>query len=136
MEIPQQVQYEPPQVLTKQNVIYWSEHYKRLEGCKEGKAIKTKARKFLELNCIAYDPEGEKYGYEKGDYENHKFICLPIKGYNKTTYRMWWSKEIQDFVCSCQFNQKVKMPCSHITALWLWIKILTWNKKNKERNHE
>ena len=124
--------YEKPEKIDKHNVIYWSEHFKRLKGCKSGKAIQTKAKKFLKEDCIAYDPEGEKYGYQKGEYEGHKFICKPIKDYNKTTYRMWYDKKIKEFVCSCQFNQSTKQVCSHITALWLQIKIWNWNRYHGE----
>lgn len=123
--------YEPPKELNTKNVVFWSEHYKRLQTLdikvKTAKAIQSKARLFLKNNCIQYDPNETKYdGY--GEYDGHRFICLPIKGYNSTTYRLWWNKVTNDFECSCQFNQTTKFPCSHITALWLWIKIRNWNK--------
>jgi len=122
---------EPPKELNPTNVVYWSEHYKRLQGFKgikekTAKAIQTKSKIFLKHGLIQYDPEETKYNY--GEYDGHRFVCLPLKGYNKTTYRMWWNKDRDDFECSCQFNQTTKFPCSHITALWLWIKIKNWNK--------
>jgi len=57
--------------------------------------------------------------------------------------KKWWegnreeilhadNKELNDFECSCQFNQTIKIPCSHITALWLQIRIWNWNRKNKQ----
>jgi hypothetical protein len=109
----------PPIRLTVDNVIYWSEHYKQLEGVKEGNAIRTKARSFLDHNCIQWDKD------------NKVFVCLPIKGYNKTTYRM---EKLKDgtFNCSCQFYNKVSKDwdqpiCSHILALWLYLKLKRWN---------
>lgn len=124
--------YELPKELTPKNVIHYSEHYKRLEGTEGENAIKSKAKKFLKEGCIQYDPQGNKYDEfeQKGEYEGHKFICKPIKGYNSTTYRMWQNKETKEFECSCQFHQTTKRQCSHITALWLWIKIKNWNRKN------
>ena len=118
---------EPPRELTYKNVIYWSEHFKRLEGTEHGKGIQTKAKLFLKKGLIQYDPDGKKYS-ELGDYENHKFICKPIRGYNSTIYRMWWDKSSQRFICSCQFNQTTKIDCSHVTALWMQIKIWNWRK--------
>ncbi len=128
---------EPPRELTPKTVCFWSEHYKRLEGMpglkeKTVHAIQTKAKLFLKKGCIQYDPNETKYD-SFGEYDGHRFVCLPLKGYNKTTYRMWWNKVRNDFECSCQFNQTTKIPCSHITALWLWIKIHNWNRgKNNE----
>ena len=122
---------EKPRVLTVKNVVFWSEHYKRLEGMegikeKTAKAIQSKAKIFLKHGLIQYDPDETKY--PSGQYDGHRFVCKPLIGYNKTTYRMWWNKERQDFECSRQFNQTTKIPCSHITGLWLWIKIKNWNK--------
>ena len=111
----------PPIRLTSDNVIYWSEHYKQLENVKEGNAIRTKARAFIspENNCIQWDKDQKC------------FICLPIKGYNKTTYRMNKLKN-GSFDCSCQFYNKVsqfwEQPiCSHTLALYLYLKLKRWN---------
>ena len=70
--------FEVPELLTKENVVYWSEHYKKLEGCDGGTAIQKKAKLFLQNDCIEYfkDPENKK---------NNCFICKPLIGYNKTT---------------------------------------------------
>ena len=129
------VRMEQPIELNPKTVIYYSEHYKRLEGCQEGQAICIKARKFIENDCIAYDPEGEKYDpYDFWQPEKHEFICRPIPGYNKTTYRLKWNNLIKEFECSCQFFQtkmiKKEDPyCSHNLALWLFIKMLNWNRR-------
>ncbi len=114
----------PPAKLTPNNVIYYSEHYKKLEGCEDGKAIQTKARKFVELNLVKYDLEKKIY------------YVLPIQGYNSTTYHLKWNKQLKDFECSCQYYQtkmkKGEKPrCSHNLALWLAIKINNWNKPKK-----
>ena len=123
--------YEEPKELNSKNVIYWSEHYKKLKGTEHGNAIQTKARIFCKKGLIEYDPDGEKYAERTpGDYDGHKFICKPIKGYNVTTYRMWNIKGTQNFECSCQFHQKTKLQCSHVTALWMQIKIWNWNRNN------
>lgn len=127
--------FEAPIELTPKNVIFWSEHYKRLAGIggikeKTVHAIQTKAKLFLKKGCIQYDPEETKYDWKEDKfYDGHRFICKPLPGYNKTTYRLWWNKVRDDFECSCQFNQTTKIPCSHITALWLFLKILNWNKR-------
>ena len=73
---------EIPREINSKSVIYWSEHYKMLKGVKEGGAIRTKARKFVELGLIDYDREKKCY------------LCKPIKGYNKTTYHITWNKYI------------------------------------------
>jgi len=126
------VKEEKPRELNYKNVVYWSEHFKRLEGIKQGQAIQTKAKLFLKKGCIKYDPNESGYDSYSSNFDGHRFICSPIPGYNKHTYRLWWNKELNDFECSCQFNQTIKIPCSHITALWLQIRIWNWNRKNKQ----
>ena len=93
---------EKPKKLNFKTVIYWVE--------KEGVLIgdqQIKAEKFLEFNCI------EKT--EKG------FICKPIPGYNKSTYKLIDGK------CSCQFNKKYGKNCSHLLALFLFQYMERWN---------
>ena len=112
------VRFIAPKKLNNKNVIYWSESYKRLEGVKEGSAIRTKAKRFLRLKCIVYNPETKEY------------LCKPIPGYNKTTYRM--KKEGDHFSCSCQFYNKVSKfwvhpICSHTLTLKMYLKIKHWN---------
>ena len=111
---------EAPEELDERRVIFWSEHYRQLEGVDQGDAIRTKAQKWLQANCIEYDSE-EKC-----------FLCHPIEGYNKTIHEI---KAIGngEFSCSCQFYNRVcvKNPgliCSHILAVYLWLKIYHWNK--------
>ena len=122
----QEVIEEPPRVLTAKNVIFWSEHYKRLEGVEHGKGIQTKAKLFLKNNSIQYDKDETKY--PNREFDGHRFVCLPILGYNKHTYRIW-EKKNGEWECSCQFHQTNKIDCSHITALWMWLKMRNYNKR-------
>lgn len=111
---------EPPSELTLNNLIYWSKSLKRLEGIKEGSAIKTKALKFLREKKVQYDPE---------------FNCWfvnPIKDYNKTRYKVN-SRGDGHFECECQFYNKVSKNwehplCSHIQAVKFWLEMKEWNK--------
>jgi len=114
--------YEPPKVFTKENVVYWSTHWKKLVVEGGDSAIGTKAKKFLENDCIEYDKEKKCY------------LCKPIPEYNKTTYEIKWNKELKEFECNCQYNQKTKRICSHILALYLQLKIWHSEKKNEEDN--
>jgi len=119
---------EPPKIFTKQNVIYWSNTLKQLQMLDE-QGIRTysiieKAKRFLEHDCIDYVKKNKDLN--TGGY----YICKPIKGYNKTTYKIINNKG--NFECSCQFYNKVakKIPnliCSHILALKLQLKI--WNSE-------
>ncbi len=126
------VSEEIPREINSKSVIYWSEHYKMLKGVEDGGAIRTKARKFVELGLIDYDREKKCY------------LCKPIKGYNKTTYHIFWDKtklkykesgEHGEFVCSCQYNQKTFKMCSHILSLYMQLKIWNWQKKEDKRLH-
>jgi len=119
---------EPPELLTNESVIYWSEHFKKLEGCDGGKAIQTKAKLFLEADCI-------EYFKDIIDPRLNCFICKPLKGYNKTTYHLPFNKITRKFDCSCQYYQtkllkKEEPYCSHSTALYLFLKIQNWNKRH------
>jgi len=129
----QVVKEEKPKELNYKNVVYWSEHYKRLvgmEGVKEktAHAIQVKAKLFLKNKSIQYDPNESGYDSYSSNFDGHRFICLPIKGYNSTTYRLWIKKDGSG-ECSCQFNQTNSIDCSHLIALFMWLKILNWNKK-------
>jgi len=115
------VRVEKPEKLTPETVIHWSEHYKRLEGLDGGNAIQAKAKKFLKNECIEYDKEKKQY------------ICKPIKGYNKTTYKLPFKGG--KFHCSCQYFQtkllKGEEPyCSHQTALYMFLKMENWNRRS------
>lgn len=84
-----------------------------------------KAHKFLELNCILYDPDKKC------------FVCNPIDGYNKTPYYLKRSAiNFMGFECDCQGFQTQKKnigeeaaSCSHCLALHYW-----FDKRNKERH--
>lgn len=130
------IKLEPPRALTPKNVVYWSEHYKRLEGFQGANTIRSKAVKFVELGLISYDPESKLYDnfnyWEES--EKHDWICKPLPN-NHLTYRLTWNNLIKDFECTCQYYQtklqkKEESYCSHNLALWLYIKINNWNKKN------
>jgi len=114
------VSVEPPSILNSKNVIYWNEEYKRLEGVTEASAIRTKAKKWLENNCIVYSERDQC------------FICKNIKGYNKTFHKI--RKVGDNFECSCQFHNKIvkenltHLMCSHVLAVKLQISI--WKHNN------
>lgn len=86
------------------DIQFYSEHAQELKYSQQ-----HKVRKLLEHNCIQYDGV------------NKVFVCLPVKGYNSTTYTLL--KGPKGFVCTCQgFLTKVKKgespTCSHIGALY------------------
>ena len=76
---------------------------------------RAKIKKLIENKCIRY-------------VGNNTYICLPIKGYNKTTYIIRRSDIYEcGFECNCQgFQTKVKKGeypiCSHIGAVYEYIK--------------
>lgn len=125
------ITYEDPEELTPFNVMHWSEHYKALEVGGNGKSRQSKSRKFLENGCI------------KWDHNAKNWICGPLEGYNKTTYHIKHNRALVnpesgkkgEFECSCQFNQKTAEMCSHILALYLFLKIYNWNKKYSDDNY-
>ena len=113
----------PPEKLNHKTIVYWSPELKRLEGVKQGSAIKTKALKFLKLNLVEYD------------HEKKEFHVKPIEGYNKTTYTI--KGEENHLACNCQFYRSVSMKwphpiCSHTMAVKLWLEIRRWNKGGKK----
>lgn len=97
---------EKPQTLTNKNIIFWAEKEGLLIG-----DMKSKAKKFLENNCIV---ETDEY-----------YLCLPIEGYNKTIHKI--SKDMKK--CTCQANTKNGIECSHIIA----VKLFNF-KKDFEKN--
>jgi len=114
---------ELPEKLNPDTVIFYSEHFKRLEGVKQGNAIKTKAKKFLKMKCLRYDPDMQEWK------------ILPIKGYNKTTHTVKFIDK--KLTCSCQFYNNVSKDweeptCSHILCVWLWLKVRNWDKERME----
>jgi len=103
------------------DIIFYSAHTRQLCGSTEGK-IKA----ILEQGCIEYNKEQKV------------FLCKPImqrngKPYNFTTYTMQSNKAF-GFSCDCQawtmryrkhMEDPVKIPlphCSHVAALWEYIK--------------
>lgn len=83
-----------------------------------------KALKFVELDKIKYDQNARC------------FVCLPIDGYNSTSYAMVPNKENEfGFECDCQgFQTKKKKAgvghahCSHVLALHYY-----FDKRNKAK---
>ena len=67
----------------------------------------AKAKKFCKLKLVKYVGDG-------------LFACLPIPGYNSTTYAM--VKERGEWVCSCQWFVKQGLVCSPLRALFLYFK--------------
>jgi|WetSurMetagenome_2_1015567.scaffolds.fasta_scaffold140838_3 hypothetical protein len=152
----------PPDELTDETVIFWSEHYKRLEGLPGENKIRAKARLFLKHKCIEYfkDPI---------DKRNNCYICLPIhkylcyecqdkkrfpyyivhypitvcplcgstniirKGYNQTTYHLPFKGT--RFECSCQYFQtKLLKNEEPYCSHWLAL-YLYLKKENWNKRH-
>jgi hypothetical protein len=124
------VSFEKPEKLTVKTVAHWSRHFQDLKD-KDGSAtIMSKAKNFLKNNCIRYD------------HELKCFFCDPINGYNKSIYTIRSVKG--NFTCSCQFFNRVCEDkkdvnegvyiCSHILALYLWLKMKHWNEKEQLLN--
>jgi hypothetical protein len=106
---------EPPKEFNYKNVIYWEPESRRLVrlsklGDKQVATLLHKAQLFLELECIKKSGPNE-------------YLCLPIKGYNKTTYKIEFKDN--EWICNCQgYNSKLKSGeyanCSHIIAVKQW----------------
>lgn len=105
---------EPPAWTQKQegvnlqphNVMYWEPTSKSLmrissSGDKTAATMLSKARKFIEAHCIIEQNDG--------------YICLPLEGYNKTTYT------IKNGTCNCQGWSSKQAEgqgfCSHVLAV-------------------
>lgn len=115
-----QLHYSQPELLTTKNILYWSKSAKELksDGIRQGSAIIAKAKKLNELNLVKYDTY------------THEGYILPIKGYNKTTYKV--TTDGYNYACNCQFYNTVsknwlKPSCSHIQALKFYLEIQNWN---------
>lgn len=67
--------------------------------------VKKKAVLFLENGCVRI-------------ITRDRFMCLPIKDYNKTTYHI--INYNNHWECNCQGFQKNKI-CSHIIAVKMFI---------------
>lgn len=115
------ITYEEPKVYTAKNIVYWSPSLRRLEGVKQGKAISTKAVKFVKLGLVEYDKEAKV------------FKVNPIPDYNKTTYTIN-NRGDGHFECNCQFYNTVSKDwthpsCSHIQAVKFYLEIRRHNDK-------
>jgi len=107
---------EPPKELTPQNIMYWCPESQELlkkkkDGDKQSATLLTKAQDFLDYECI------EKTGEDE-------YICKPIEGYNKHTYKLKLTPS-GDFFCTCQgFTHKLKNDgkgyCSHCLAVQMY----------------
>jgi hypothetical protein len=99
---------EPPERLNPKNVCYWYEKEGKLNGSQ-----KTKAEKFLEMGCVleTYDPD--------------IFVVKFIEGYNKTNHTV----NIVNQTCSCQYNKRLGLECSHIIAVKLYNFMKGWKRK-------
>ena len=104
--------FEPPREFTYKNVCYWEPESKKLmvaksDGDTSAGTLLTKARKFLELNCIV-------------KLSQAKWECRPLKGYNKTTYTIEMINNKLECNCQgyCTKQEKGEFPiCSHIVAV-------------------
>jgi len=121
------------------NVMHWCRHAKLLNGSQ-----KSKAKKFVEYDCIKYVGNG-------------KFMCLPLNtqevhqvddfifqkkpyptNYNSSEYIIEFNKEKKLFICSCQgYKSKIDKNqmqedgcnCSHVLALFLAFRMKIFNKE-------
>lgn len=102
--------FEKPMKYTPNNICYWEETSKELkfDKSKGATAMLSKAKHFLENNCIVEISENE-------------WRCKPIPKYNSTTYKIFMKYGV--FECSCQGYRKklsegVLNPiCSHILSV-------------------
>lgn len=114
------ISYEPPRKVDFHNVMYWEIKSKQLmelkkNGEKSPATMLSKAKKFLEHNCV------EKVG-------NNEWIVKPIKGYNKTTYKIILSPNTNTWSCNCQGFKNLDF-CSHILAIKQHEFIETYNER-------
>lgn len=118
------IEHELPEVINPRSVIYYSSFTKQVKG-----NVKSKAKKILELGLIE-------------DFSDvDLFYVNPIKGYNKTKYTI--SRNGIGYECNCQGCQskmrkgeydpqtEEKAACSHILAIYYWLKIKNWNKEDE-----
>jgi len=114
---------EKPSRMEYWNVMYWCPESQELlrqkkDGSTEAATLLSKAETFLLNGCI------ERFG--------SLFVCRPLKGYNKTTYKI----KSNPWVCDCQgFNSKIKNGetgnCSHILAVKQFIFMENYNAEKK-----
>jgi len=103
------------------NVQYYCHHIKELKYSQQ-----HKVKKFLENDCIKYS--------------DGVFFCEPLEGYNTRTYTIVKNDSFPcGFECNCQgFQQKVRRgeyaTCSHVGAVYGFLKILNFKKKQGVAN--
>lgn len=137
--------HEGAREINSNNVMYWSTHYKELQG-----SFKKKSLFLLQHECIKYvgdDPEfNSKYTFlclplnteEETVFEGVKFHKKPFTtDYNSTVYKIYKNKDGK-FSCTCQgWNTKEKKgegredgcQCAHTLALFLAFKCKHFSNK-------
>lgn len=140
---------EGPREVTVKNVQFWCKHARELE-----KSQSSKARKFVEFDCIKYMGMDGEFG------SRHAFVCLPLNtadtwdvyvdehevrdynkkpyptDYNNSEYKIFKNKDGR-FECNCQgWHHKEKrgegrsdgVNCSHVLALFFCFKMKKFGK--------
>jgi hypothetical protein len=101
-------------------VVKWSKTAGTMSGSQTSKAIKLVAH-----NCIQYSGDGIFVSLPLDTnsvvvYKGKEFRKVAAeKDYNKdpTPYEMHRLISTDEWVCHCQWNQKMHLPCAHILAL-------------------
>lgn len=144
-----------PDVLTLDNVQYWSKHTKELTHRQIEKALF-----FLEYDCIQYVGDDDEFN------SKYTFVCLPlntredcqvyvnglirtfgkkvfVEDYNWSDYKIYKNAE-GNFECNCQgWQTKAKrgelVPdganCSHVLALFYAFKIGKFTRQHGAEEH-
>ena len=110
--------FELPRQYNSKNVIFWETVSNHLRiamnsGDKHARPLLTKAKKFIDSQCVERISETE-------------WICKPLKDYNKTRYKI--RETTEGITCNCQGFKKaqknfeeghtdIKPICSHIVAV-------------------
>lgn len=114
-------------------VIKWSKTAGELNGGQRSKALKL-----VQYNCIQYLGDNIFLSlpidtHSSMEYAGRTFYKVAAdKDYNKdpTPYRMHRLLGSDEFVCTCQWNTKMHLPCAHILALKLCFKMRKFGGKN------
>lgn len=108
---------EGPEVITPENVMYFSHHTGEFT-----QTLPSKAKKFLKHKCLMYLGDGV-------------FVCNNLPGYNVRQYTIQRKKKV--WTCNCQgWVKKCKdgklsgdgVNCSHLLALMYAFKIKYFQK--------
>ncbi len=141
---------EGPKEVNEDNVIFWSQHAKMIQGDQQ-----KKAHLLLVHDCVQYlghdESSGKKtfiilplnteqFWHEIINGEDTVFIKKPFThDYNKSAYRIYKNEEGM-FECDCQGwnTKKVRgelnaegVSCSHVLALFLAFKTGKFGKGDK-----